>query len=154
MSLFAGTGRQGGVWNSNWKVVAATAGFVFFAILLGGAAVLDVARAVWLEPMFGRDAAVAIELAVILPFAWYASSVVAGGMQLSPGWRAAAVMALTTFLLMAGAYLALAATALAEPGSLTNGSLGLDIAVQAALSALPFASRRVLRPLDRTAFRT
>lgn len=132
-------------WNSDWKVAATTAGFVFFAILVSGAAVLGMARAVWLDPIFGREAAVAIELTIIVPFAWYASVLVVRGMQLSLGWRAAVIMAITTFLLLMGAYVALAATGLAEADSLTNGSLGIGIAVQALVSAFPFACRGVMR---------
>lgn len=143
MSTFTKAGRPGDAWNSDWKVVAATAGFVFFAILLLGAELLGIARVVWLEPTFGHRTAVAIELTIIAPVAWLASAVVASGMQLSPGWRAAAIMAATTFLLMTGAYAVLASPSDAD--SLTNGSLGLDMAIQAAVSALPFASRRVLR---------
>lgn len=118
-------------WNSDWKVAARTAGFVFFAILVSGAAVLGMARAVWLDPIFGRDAAVAIELTIIVPFAWYASVLVVRGMQLSLGWRAAVIMAITTFLLLIGAYATRAAAARAQADSLTNGSLGIGIVVQA-----------------------
>lgn len=144
MSTVSSTGRPGGPWHSDWKVVAATAGFVFFAILLLGAVLLGIVRVVWLEPGFGRDTAVAIELAIILPIAWCACAVVASGMQLAPGWRAASIMAVTTFVLMTAAYAVLAAPAQTEAGSLTNGSLRLDMAIQALVSALPFASRRVL----------
>ena len=137
-------------WNSDWKLAAATAGFVFFAILVSGAAVLGMARAVWLDPIFGRDAAVAIELTIIVPFAWYACVMVVRGMQLSLGWRAAVIMAATTFLLLIGAYVALAAAALDEADSLTNGSLGLGIAVQALVSAFPLASRGITRKSSTT----
>jgi hypothetical protein len=137
-------------WNSDWKVAAATAGFVFFAILASGAAVLGVARTVWLDPIFGRDAAVAIELTIILPFAWYASIVVVKGMQLSLEWQAAVIMAVTTFLLLMGAYVALAAAAFAEADPVTNGSLGLGIAVQALVSVFPLASRCVIRTSSTT----
>lgn len=143
MATFSNAGRQGGAWNSDWKVVAVTAGFVFFAILILGAELLGMARVAWLEPTFGHDKAVAIELAIVLPVAWYASAVVASGMQVSPGWRAAAIMAITTFALMTAAYAVLSAPSPAD--SLTNGSLGLDMAVQAVVSALPFASRRAMR---------
>ena len=145
MSAYMNPESHGHPWNANWKVVAATAGFVYFAILLIGAELLGVAREVWLDPMYGRDRAVAIELVVILPFAWYASSVVASGMELSVGWQAVAIMAVTTFLLTLAAYVALAAPPLVESNSLTSRSLGVDIAVQALVSALPFASRRALR---------
>lgn len=145
MSASSNAERQGGTWNSDWKVVAATAGFVYFAILLVGTELLGMARAVWLDPRYGRDMAVAIELTIILPFAWYACAIVASRMKLSPGWRAAALMALITFLLTAGAYLALAAPSLEATSSLTDGSLGPDIAIQALLCALPFASRRAMR---------
>ncbi len=143
MSTSANAGRPGDAWNSDWKVVAATAGFVFFAILLLGAELFGMARVVWLEPVFGHHTAVAIELTIVAPLAWFASAVVASGMQLSSGWRAAAIMAATTFLLMTAAYAVLATPAEADP--LTNGSLALDMAIQAVVSALPFASRRVLR---------
>jgi hypothetical protein len=145
MPTFSSAGRQGEAWNSDWKVVAAAAGFVFFAILLLGAELFGMARVAWLEPTFGHDKAVAIELVIILPVAWYASAVVASGMQVSPGWRAAAIMAVTTFLLMTAAYAALAAPSPTKADSLTNGSLGLDMAIQAVVSALPFASRRAMR---------
>jgi hypothetical protein len=145
VSTFSNAGRQGDPWSSDWKVVAATAGFVFSAILLLGAALLGMARVAWLEPIFGHDKAVAIELTIALPVAWYASAVVASGMQLSPGWRAAAIMAVTTFLLMAAAYAVLVAPSSMGIDSLTHGSLGLDMVIQALVSALPFASRRVLR---------
>jgi hypothetical protein len=101
------------------------------------------ARVLWLEPTFGHDNAVAIELPIILPVAWYVSVVVANGMQLAPGWRAAALMAITTFLLMTTAHAVLAAPS--EAVSLTHGSWGLDMAIHAMVAALPFASRRVLR---------
>ena len=121
MATFSNAGRQGGAWNSDWKVVAAPAGFVFFAILILGAELLGMSRVAWLEPTFGHGKAVAIELAIVLPVAWYASAVVASGMQVSPGWRAAAIMAITTFVLMTAAYAVLAAPSPAD--SLTNGSL-------------------------------
>lgn len=51
MSTFSNAGRQGDSWNSDWKVVAATAGFVFFAILVLGAELLGIARVAWLKPV-------------------------------------------------------------------------------------------------------
>jgi len=151
MSTFTNPGGRGEAWNSDWKVVAATAGLVYFAVLLAGAALLGMAREIWLDPLYGRDTAVAIELAVILPFAWYASVFVANGMQLSAGWPAVSIMAITAFLLMAAAYAALAAPPLVETGSLTNQSMVLDIAVQALVAVLPFASRRIRRKPPTTA---
>jgi hypothetical protein len=144
MSTFTNAGRQGEAWNSDWKVVAVTAGLVFFAILLVGVELVGMARVAWLEPIFGHDKAVAIELTIVLPVAWYASAVVANGMQLSPGWQAAAIMAVTTFVLMLAAYAVLAAPPQTETGTLTHGSFGLDMAIQALVSVLPFASRRAM----------
>lgn len=151
MMTFANPGHDGGPWSSNWKVVAATAGFVYFAVLLTGGELLGLARVTWLDPHFGRDKAVAIELVIILPFAWYASSVVANGMQVADGWLAVAVMAITTFLLTVLAYVALAAPPLVETSLTTNGSVELDVAFQAVVAALPFASRRALKKRSTTA---
>lgn len=123
------------------------AGAVYFGLVFAAGFVLGTIRTIVLVPRLGELAAVAIELPVILVVSWWACGLVI--QRLRPGDKSSArlVMAITAFLLLILAELALAMTMAGQTASAfvanwTTAAGALGLAGQAAFAAFPLVRHR------------
>ena len=103
--------------------------------------VLGAASRLWLVPEIGEAAAVALEITVMLPFAWRSSAFVARRYDISSVFPAGAIAACTAALLVSSADLVL--LVLVDPAVrkslLNHGWIEVRFVAQMLMAAFPLA---------------